>query len=99
MGEGNEMQSRLLSEENTSSEWALWMILLFISLNLLVLFVCVVCCVIRCFVPEESAGPAWAPNKDGRAQIVGPNKSLWAANVIPAPEKGKGIQYVPPGEF
>lgn len=46
------------------------LVLLIISIALIALFCCVGCCVVRCFRPQGSRGPAWFPTADGKPQRV-----------------------------
>lgn len=53
---------------------SLWIALLAIGGGICLMLCVVTCCVVRCFRPENSRGPAWVSSKDGKAQLV---KSLW----------------------
>lgn len=48
----------------------LFIVLTVITLSLILLFLCTGCCVVRCFRPENSRGPLWFSDADGKPQRV-----------------------------
>ena len=48
----------------------LWAALLSIIGGVVLMLSFVTCCVVRCFRPEGTRGPAWTPNKDGTEQTI-----------------------------
>ena len=51
-------------------EFPLWAVLSIIGGAVLLLLCLVTTCAVRCFRPQNTAGPAWFVNKNGKEQLV-----------------------------
>ena len=51
-------------------EFPLWSVLSIIGGAVLLLLCLVTTCAVRCFRPQNTAGPAWFVRKDGKEQLV-----------------------------
>ena len=51
-------------------EVPLWAALAILAFSVFALLCFVTFCVVRCFRPENSRGPEWLPNRDGKEQTV-----------------------------
>lgn len=48
---------------------AFWLIILLVVLIIFVILCCCTCFVVRCFAPENTKGPSWEHNTEGRRWI------------------------------
>jgi hypothetical protein len=63
----------------------LWAVVVIVSAVIALLLCLVVCCVSRCFRPENSRGTAWFPAKDGSERLVPGAFDRPRGAVVPAP--------------
>lgn len=51
-------------------EFPLWASLAAVGGGVALMLCLVTCCTVRCFRPENSRGPKWVQDKDGKEQVV-----------------------------
>lgn len=59
-----------MSEQALDINFPLWAVLIIIGVSVALMLTSVACCAVRCYRPENSKGPAWFPNKEGKETIV-----------------------------
>ena len=64
--------------ESDDDEFPFWLVLVIVCAVITLIFCFVVCCVIRCFSPEQTWGPWWYSTEDGVKQFVDhPRAESW----------------------
>lgn len=51
-------------------DFPLWAALSIVGASVVLMLMCVACCSVRCFRPENSKGSAWFPSRNGRETFV-----------------------------
>ena len=65
-----ENENERAKREGGTNNMELFIVLAVISTSLVLLLTCTACCVVRCFRPQNSKGPAWFPDAEGNPQRV-----------------------------